>query len=77
LKNTIQHFFYFPQAEQFTEWEQQLVAQVDKSITKLRGYEIFLGQCLSLKAIEIRKREVEALRQERAPDFCDCPLSLV
>lgn len=36
---------------------------MERSLCKLRGYESFLGQCLSLKSIDIRKREAQALQQ--------------
>lgn len=32
-------------------------------VARLRGYDAFLGQALSRKALDIRRREAEALRQ--------------
>ncbi len=33
-----------------------------KQVARLQGYDAFLSQCLSGRAIDIRKREAEALR---------------
>ena len=59
------------QAEEFGLWERTLVAQVDKSVSKLRSYEGFLGQSMSIKSIDIRKREAEALRAKIERDLGD------
>lgn len=59
------------QAEQYSEWERALIAQVDKSVAKLRNYEAFLGQSMSIKGIDIRKREAEALRAKIERDLGD------
>lgn len=50
------------QAAAFEEWAAGLKAGVSAQITKLRGYDAHLSSALSSKAIDIRKREADALR---------------
>ncbi|KAG1660824.1 hypothetical protein FOA52_010249 [Chlamydomonas sp. UWO 241] len=57
------------QADACDEWVAAMKAQVEKLVGRLRGYEAFLGQCLSLKTLDIRKREAEALQQRITRDM--------
>eukprot|EP00798_Chlamydomonas_sp_ICE-L_P002710 gene2710-12580_t len=50
------------QANQYEEWAMALQQEISSSIEQLRSFETFLGQCLSNKSQQIRKREAEALR---------------
>ncbi|KAL6762773.1 hypothetical protein V8C86DRAFT_3130507 [Haematococcus lacustris] len=51
------------QAAQAEEWQSQVEGEVGAKVCRLLSYDAHLGQALSAKGIDIRKREAEALRQ--------------